>query len=146
MEEKTWLPVRLTILTREEDGGEPMRLLLQGEMCRSGGEFLLRYQERMDEETPEETSVRLRVREGRVTMLRQGGFGVTMIFEAGRTHRSAYRTPYGEMPLEIATERVLTSLAEEGGGFTLVYAISAPGGLDSRRCMELTWEAVPGEG
>ena len=58
-----------------------------------------------------------------VTVTHSGGVRSRMRFEAGKTHQTAYETPYGALTLEIHTHSVENRLDAAGGTLRFSYAL-----------------------
>lgn len=63
---------------------------------------------------------------GLVTVTHSGGVRSHMRFETGRTHQTAYETPYGVLTLEIYTQSVENRLDAAGGTLRFSYALQFP--------------------
>lgn len=61
-----------------------------------------------------------------VTVTHSGGVRSRMRFEAGKTHQTAYETPYGALTLEIHTHSVENRLDAAGGTLRFSYALLFP--------------------
>lgn len=70
-------------------------------------------------------------------MTKRGGIRSRMIFETGRTHRTDYVTPYGTLPLEIATRKADFVSKEGRIEIRLDYALSFGGQSPSDCVLEL---------
>lgn len=83
------------------------------------------------EETPEDfgDTIKTIIKYGDSTleMTKRGAIRSRMIFEAGRTHRTDYVTPYGILPLEVATRRASFSRGENGIEIRLAYTLTSDG-------------------
>lgn len=62
-----------------------------------------------------------------VTVKRRGETSSVMEFDKTRRTRTTYRMPYGNMPMEIETEKIVNALTEDGGKLRLVYTVSMQG-------------------
>lgn len=71
----------------------------------------------------EGTTTVLRVSDGQVTLLRQGGVNSLMVFEEGRQHVSVYETPEGTLAISINTQRLRSALDDQGGDIEIQYTI-----------------------
>ncbi len=59
----------------------------------------------------------------KIQMDRSGLYTTSFTIEQGKTHSTSYRTPFGEMELEIIGNKVTTSLSAQGGTIYLDYHI-----------------------
>ncbi len=82
-----------------------METRVTAEYYQRDGSHYLFYREKL-EGFEEPVKTRIRLREKRIELNRQGALNAQMIFEEGRTHLSHYMTPYGELLLGIATRKV----------------------------------------
>ncbi|MDE6591018.1 MAG: DUF1934 domain-containing protein [Oscillospiraceae bacterium] len=71
----------------------------------------------------EGTTTKLHIKDGQVTLLREGSVNSQMVFEEGRRHLSMYETPYGALSVGINTKRMRSTLGEAGGDLEIDYAI-----------------------
>ena len=71
----------------------------------------------------EGTVTRLHIKDGQVTLLREGSINSQMVFEEGRRHLSMYETPYGALSVGVNTRRMRSTLGEAGGELEIDYAI-----------------------
>ena len=60
-------------------------------------------------------------------MTRRGAVRSRMIFQAGQAHRADYVTPYGTLPLEVATREASFSRQEDREVIRLEYTLSSGG-------------------
>ena len=102
---------------------EEMELVTSGTMKRDGADgYTVTYQE--SELTGlEGTTTRLLIKNGQVTLLREGNINSQMVFEEGRRHLSMYETPYGALSVGVSTKRMHSTLCEAGGDLEIDYAI-----------------------
>lgn len=54
----------------------------------------------------EGTKTTLMIKEDYVSMKKNGSHISTMVFEKGKRYKSSYKTPYGEMSMEILTKEI----------------------------------------
>ena len=106
-----------------ESSPDEMELVTSGTLQReSGGGYTVSYQE--SELTGlEGTTTRLLIKNGQVTLLREGNINSQMVFEEGRRHLSMYETPYGALSIGVNTRRMRSTLGEAGGDLEIDYAI-----------------------
>lgn len=72
-------------------------------------------------------SVMITVTDENVTVKRSGEADSIMVFDRMRKTRTRYRTFYGEIELEIHTEKTVNALTENGGKLRLVYTMLMQG-------------------
>ena len=143
----------LKIIGRQFEGDEPqdsMEFVTEGKMFERGGATYLVYDESEFSGFPGcKTSLKLKGEQ--VRMKRIGdemGAGTVMEFESGKRFRSKYETPYGEMDMEILTDRVDNRLDESGNGnIDIDYHVSLDGDLEGRNELriEVSENKTPGE-
>ena len=106
-----------------ESAPEEMELVTSGTLKRDGaGGYTVSYQE-TELTGLEGTVTRLHIRDGQVTLLREGSINSQMVFEEGRRHLSMYETPYGALSIGVSTRRMRSTLGEAGGDLEIDYAI-----------------------
>ena len=102
---------------------DEMELVTAGTLKRDGaGGFTVTYQE-TELTGLEGTTTRLHIKNGQVTLLREGSINSQMVFEEGRRHLSMYETPYGALSVGINTRRMRSTVGEAGGDLEIDYAI-----------------------
>ena len=102
---------------------EEMELVTAGTLKRDGaGGYTVSYQE-TELTGLEGTVTKLHIRDGQVTLLREGSINSQMVFEEGRRHLSMYETPYGALSIGVNTRRMRSTLSEAGGDLEIDYAI-----------------------
>ena len=106
-----------------ESGPDEMELVTAGTLKRDGaGGYTVSYQE-TELTGLEGTVTKLHIKDGQVTLLREGSINSQMVFEEGRRHLSMYETPYGALSVGISTKRMRSTLGEAGGDLEIDYAI-----------------------
>ena len=106
-----------------ESAPEEMELVTSGTLKRDGaGGYTVSYQE-TELTGLEGTVTKLHIRDGQVTLLREGSINSQMVFEEGRRHLSMYETPYGALSVGVNTRRMRSTLGEAGGELEIDYAI-----------------------
>ena len=89
-----------------ESAPEEMELVTSGTMKRDGaGGYTVSYQE-TELTGLEGTVTKLHIKDGQVTLLREGSINSQMVFEEGRRHLSMYETPYGALSVGVNTRRM----------------------------------------
>ena len=106
-----------------ESAPEGVELVTAGTLKRDGaGGYTVSYQE-TELTGLEGTVTKLHIRDGQVTLLREGSINSQMVFEEGRRHLSMYETPYGALSVGVNTRRMRSTLSEAGGDLEIDYAI-----------------------
>ena len=130
--------IMLKITGRQYDGDKPqdkMEFVTEGKMYEHDGATYLVYDESEFSGFPG-CKTSLKLQGSRVRMKRIGenlAGGTVMEFESGKRFTSVYETPYGEMDMEILTDRVLNNIDENGTGNVEVdYHVSLEGEVEGR--------------
>ena len=106
-----------------ESAPDEVELVTAGTQKRDGaGGYTVSYQE-TELTGLEGTVTRLHIKDGQVTLLREGSINSQMVFEEGRRHLSMYETPYGALSIGVNTRRMRSTLSEAGGDLEIDYAI-----------------------
>lgn len=106
------------------DSQEPdaMELVTAGTLEQRDGGYTLSYRESELTGLAGTTTV-FQVRDGQVTLMREGEVNSLMVFEEGRRHLSMYETPYGALSVGVNTRRMKADLTPQGGDIEIQYAI-----------------------
>ena len=130
--------ITLKITGRQYDGDKPldkMEFVTDGKMYERDGATYLIYEESEFSGFPG-CKTSLKLKGDRVRMKRIGddlAGGTVMEFESGKRFTSVYETPFGEMDMEILTDRVLNNIDENGTGNVEVdYHVSLEGEVEGR--------------
>ena len=83
------------------------------------------------------TTTTVRIRDGRVTLLRTGAVNSQMIFEEGKQHTSLYATMFGDMSIDIQTSRLRHNITERGGVMEIRYTIAVEHTVTGRNCFKI---------
>ena len=118
----------ITIKNKQTADGtsECTELISEGRFYKAGEKFYLFYNEEETEETAA-SIVQITVEENRLIMSRKGEFSSKMEYEAGVTNDFTYYTPFGDMVMQLSTERIENKLTEAGGKMNLVYILRVNG-------------------
>lgn len=144
--------IMLKITGRQYNGDKPldkMEFVTEGKMYERNGATYLVYDESEFSGFPG-CKTSLKLQGSRVRMKRIGedlGDGTVMEFESGKRFRSSYETPYGEMDMEILTDRVENNIDENGNGnVDIDYHVSLEGELEGRNELRIeVSESKPSE-
>ena len=98
-------------------------LMTQGKLLPLADGLALEYQE-TELTGMEGTTTRFTLRDGTVTLTREGAVNSQMVFHEGRQHSSLYETPYGALTVDIRTALLRNRLNERGGTVEIQYAVS----------------------
>jgi uncharacterized beta-barrel protein YwiB (DUF1934 family) len=77
------------------------------------------------------------VEPSRITLTRGSWYGGDMVFDEKTKHHFLYRTPFGELPMGIATESITRELGERGGGLQIKYALDVNNVVVSRNSFKI---------
>lgn len=127
------------------DAQEPdsMELVTAGTLEQTEEGYTLCYQE--SELTGlEGTTTVFQVKDGQVTLTREGEVNSLMVFEEGRRHLSMYNTPYGALAIGINTRRMRAALGPLGGDIEIQYAIEVDHALTGLNLFEIHVEKQKG--
>ncbi len=124
-----------------ENGEDEMEFVTEGKLYRRNGTVYLIYDETELSGIPG-CQTRLRLRDGEIQMKRIGegaGSGTEILFEQGKRYTGFYDTPFGAIPLEVLTNRVDSTITEEGSGnIDIEYDISLKGLAEGRNVLNIT--------
>ena len=127
-------------MTRES-GEDEMEFMTEGKLYERNGAMYLVYEETELSGVPG-CKTRLRMKDGEIQMKRFGegaGIGNEILFEQGKRYTGFYDTPFGPIPLEVLTNRVKSSITEEGSGdIDIDYNISLKGLLEGRNILNIS--------
>lgn len=129
--------ITVTSVCLDEAGHETTTTLtVRGQhFLRNNSRFLL-YEER-DPESGTATKNTLRLTDSLLELSRSGFLRCRMIFEAGKTHRTSYMTPYGSLLLDIRTEELETCWSDREGLIRLSYSLHDRDALLSRNRLSI---------
>lgn len=108
------------------DGVDPdgVELISEGTMTiDDDGSVTLAYRE-TELTGMEGTTTTFRIQGDTVTLTRSGGVNSQMIFREGRPHSSLYTTPWGQLEVDITTQKLLHRINERGGLMEIQYTIA----------------------
>lgn len=108
------------------DDRESSKLKAHGTMQEIDGIKLISYTEPDSEMGKSETVIRI-INNNFIEMSRKGAYETTFLIEEGKTHSCIYRTPFGEMPMEIVAQRVNAQIPDVSGKILLCYTLQSNG-------------------
>lgn len=117
----------------DPDGTE---LMTEGTMELTADGMILSYEE-TELTGMAGTTTTFEVQGKRVILTRSGKVNSQMIFEEGRQHTSLYETPFGELPVDIQTSKLLHNLTERGGLMEIKYSIAVAHTVTGRNCFKI---------
>ena len=122
METNAWI----TLSGRQMIDGEcdNFELTTAGKYVSRGGKYYASY-EGSEITGYDETTTTLKIKDNYVSMIRFGMGGGTsqMIFEPNKQYTGIYRTPHGNMSVDIYTNHMRVDVDENGGELELDYFI-----------------------
>ena len=137
--EKEVLSVMMTIRGEQYfEGIDPdgTELMTEGTMELTADGMILSYEE-TELTGMAGTTTTFEVQEKKVILTRSGKVNSQMIFEEGRQHTSLYETPFGELPVDIQTSKLLHNLTERGGLMEIKYSIAVAHTVTGRNCFKI---------
>lgn len=66
----------------------------------------------------------IKIEQDSITIKRSGSVNSVMVYKIGKKHHFMYRLPYGDIEMEIDTQRIISNLASGGGTIQLVYTLT----------------------
>lgn len=106
------------------DDRESSKLKAKGTMQEIDGVKIISYTEPDDEMGKCETVVKI-INNNFIEMSRKGIYETTFLIEEGKTHSCIYRTPFGEMQMDIVAERVMAQIPDCSGKILLCYRLES---------------------
>lgn len=100
------------------------RLTAAGEYYFRNGSHYLFYEE-VSEESGEITPCVLKLKGDVLELTKKGAFPSKMIFQTGKQHKTAYATPFGVLPIETITTKLLFLEGENKLRIKLEYELWA---------------------
>ncbi len=108
------------------DDRESSKLKAHGTMQEIDGVKIISYTEPDNEMGKCETVVKV-INNHFIEMRRAGIYETTFLIEEGKTHPCIYRTPFGEMNMEIVAQRVNAHIPDVSGKILLCYTLQSNG-------------------
>ena len=75
----------------------------------------------------DKTSSMIKIEKDGITIKRSGSINSVMIYKIGAKQDFIYHLPYGDIEMEIDTQRIFSTLGAEGGSIQLVYTLTVQG-------------------
>lgn len=123
------IPVLLSVTGQSQQDGqqeERIHLVTTGHLQKKDEGFSLQYEETQPD-SGETSHITLDVKKGSVTMVRDGAYATSMVFEKGRRFQGNYRTPMGDLEMGIYATRVQYTSGEDKGDVSLKYQLDLQG-------------------
>ncbi len=108
------------------DDRESSKLKAQGTLQEIDGIKVISYTEPDEEMGKCETVVKI-INNNFIEMRRNGVYETVFLIEEGKTHSCIYRTPFGEMNMDIVAERVNAQIPDVSGKILLCYRLESNG-------------------
>ena len=108
------------------DDRESSKLKAKGVMQEIDGVKVISYVEPDSEMGNCETTVKV-INNNFIEMRRGGVYETTFLIEEGKAHPCVYRTPFGEMNMDIVAQRVNASIPDCSGKILLCYRLESNG-------------------
>lgn len=121
-----------------EDSSDEMRLVTTGELSgdQEQDSWSLKYSETQPD-TAETDHVTLTMKNGVVTMNREGEINTSMIFAQGSRYEGSYNTPYGALEMGVFPTQVRYHVSDNRGEVVLKYQLDIQGQYASMREMRI---------
>lgn len=118
--------VSVYTVQKDEDGKSEIKASYDGVMYLKSGIYYIFYTE-YSEDGEQTAQCRIKCSKGEVEIRREGSYSSRLCFEAGKTYKTVYNTPYGTMPVSIKAKTVVVAVDENGGKILLDYSMSLAG-------------------
>jgi len=120
-----------------DEASDEMRLVTTGELSGEEDSWDLRYIETQPD-TAETHKVTFTMKNGVVTMSREGEYRTSMIFSQGNRFEGSYETPYGALDMGVYPTQVKYKVDENNKGEVLLkYQLDIQGQFASMREMRI---------
>ena len=106
------------------DDRESSKLKANGQFEVIDGVKTITYTEPDEEMGKSKTVVKI-INDNFIEMTRKGVYETTFLIEEGKTHSCVYRTPFGEMNMDIVATRVNAQIPEVSGKILLCYRLES---------------------
>ena len=108
------------------DDRESSKLKAKGTMDEVNGVKTITYTEPDEELGKSETVIEV-INNHFIKMTRKGLYQAVFLIEEGKTHTCSYKTPFGEMTMDIVAKRVNASIPDCSGKILLCYNLESNG-------------------
>ena len=108
------------------DDRESSKLKAHGNLQEIDGFKVISYTEPDNEMGNCQTVIKI-VNNNFIEMSRKGVYETTFLIEEGKTHSCIYKTPFGEMNMEIDAQRVNVQIPDVSGKILLCYTLKNNG-------------------
>lgn len=120
----------------DDTEGSDIELLTEGDFYKEDGVYFCDYAE--SEITGlDGTDTSIEIGSNYVSLQRSGNVNSQMLFMEGRKTSSLYSLPYGELTVDIYTEKLKTNVDEHGGSISIDYIIDINNATTGRNNFEI---------
>jgi len=127
----------LTGLQRDQDGEESVtESRMTADYYEKDGSSYILYEETQEDSGDIVRSI-IKYNGSTLEMTRRGAVRSRMIFQAGQAHRTDYVTPYGTLPLEVATRTAEFTRGDSQAEIRLEYTLTSGGQFLSHCTMDI---------
>ncbi len=106
------------------DDRESSKLKAMGQFEIVDGIKTISYTEPDSEMGKSETVIRV-INDNFIEMTRKGAYETVFLIEEGKTHSCVYKTPFGEMAMDIVASRVNAQIPDVSGKILLCYNLES---------------------
>ena len=123
--------VNINVKSKQDDGVDEEEIVTKnsGELYQKDDTYYLKYKE--NSEGLEGVKTTLKIKEGKLTLIRQGKVRTIQKFEPETRTEFDYNTPYGTMKLALEVEKWNLDINQGSGRIHLEYAVYSQEGLVS---------------
>lgn len=109
-----------------------IELITEGKLYNKNGSYYLVYDE-TEISGMEGSTTTLKIQGQKISMKRFGNNSSNLIFEKGQRHRTEYMTAYGDMTLEVMTDKINVNISSETGkgNIDLLYRLNLSDNMES---------------
>ena len=108
------------------DDRESSKLKAKGQFDVVDGIKTITYTEPDEEMGKSKTVIRV-INDNFIEMTRKGAYETVFLIEEGKAHFCIYRTPFGEMSMDIVAQRVNADIPDVSGKILLCYTLQSNG-------------------
>ncbi|WIV12266.1 DUF1934 domain-containing protein [Proteiniborus sp. MB09-C3] len=109
-----------------------IELITEGKLYNKNDSYYLVYDE-TEISGMEGSTTTLKIQGQKISMKRFGNNSSNLIFEKGQRHRTEYMTAYGDMTLEVMTDKINVNISSETGkgNIDLLYRLNLSDNMES---------------